>query len=85
MLTQDPDQVIAPSAMTDEQLVTTIENRMRQDVAAGGTGRAGRDLCHVAPSRAECADRCCVVQPEGTAARRQLKPAFNKLEPERSC
>jgi hypothetical protein len=28
MLTQDPDQVIAPSAMTDEQLVTTIENRM---------------------------------------------------------
>ena len=28
MLTQDPDQVIAPSAITDEQLVTTIENRM---------------------------------------------------------
>jgi hypothetical protein len=30
----------------------------RQDVAAGGTGRAGLDLCHVVPSRAECADWC---------------------------
>jgi hypothetical protein len=29
MLTQDPDQVIAPSAMNEEQLVRTIENRMR--------------------------------------------------------
>jgi hypothetical protein len=29
MLTQAPDQVIAPSAMTEEQLVAAIENRMR--------------------------------------------------------
>lgn len=29
MLTQDPDQVIAPSAMTEDQLVAAIENRMQ--------------------------------------------------------
>jgi hypothetical protein len=63
MLTQDPDQVIAPSAMTEEQLVVAIENRI--------SGRCGLRIQYCAPNGELLCARSILLR-SGDGSRQQV-------------